>query len=141
MPTPGAPPTPAPARPRGTSWTRRSLLAAGTSWSVALLGAWATSTGCSRSDGSAELAAAIRAHYGDLQAAGPIARASGWDLDRALGVLGRSAPDALDGASVRRHLDRQMRQDFVDDRVQLVDRWSLSDTEVALAVVLSEDPH
>jgi hypothetical protein len=131
-----------PARERApaTAWTRRSFLAAGASWSVVLLGAWATSTGCSRSDGGAALAAAIRTHHGELEAAGPLARASGWDLDRALGVLARSAPAALDDESVRLHLERQMRQDFVDDHVQLVDRRWLSDTEVALAVVLSEKP-
>ena len=93
--------------------------------------------GCRRNDGRAELSAAIRSVYGSPDDARPIATAAGWKLERALDVLLRSETTApLDGR-LRDHMSGRIRLDFVEDRIQLVARRWLSETEIALAVVLA----
>jgi len=82
------------------------------------------------------LVAAIRSIYGGPEDAASLARASGWDHERALAVLTRAVPLTSKGETARIMLKERIRADFVEDRIHLVGRRWLSDTEVAIAVIL-----
>lgn len=121
-------------------WTRRSFLEAAISWSIALFGFSALLPGYARGQERPELVGLIRSLYGAPEAADAIAQASGWDRARALAVLTRSVPPGVSGEAARDALKQGVRRDFVEDRLQLVGRRWLAETEIAIAVVLSGKP-
>lgn len=123
-------------RPPAT-WNRRDFLATGASCALSLATCSILPVGCAGNDADAALVEAVRARYGDPDDAAPIARACGWDLARALRVL-RREPGAITGdESLHATLGARIRRDFVDDRLQLLDRRWLSETEIAIAVVVA----
>jgi hypothetical protein len=124
--------------PAATGMSRRSFFGASASWSALVLGFSAASLGCARREESTGLVAAIDSLYGNPKAAGQIAAASGLDRERALALLTSSVPLTSGRTATRQALEERVRDDYLDDRIQLVGRRWLSDTEVAIAVVLSK---
>lgn len=120
---------------------RRAFLTLGASRSLLLLGLLFAPTGCdekSHVSDDERFSDAIRALYPDPDVAAPIARASGLSEREALAILTRGAPDVLTSAGQTvSFLDQRVRKDFIDGRIVMIDRWTLSQTEAAIAVVVA----
>jgi hypothetical protein len=127
-------------------FTRRSFLAVSGSAVAACLPLSGSLLSCERSDSSDRerlLVQALRAAYGDPRDAAVIAGRSRWTRERALQLVEQGGPAAggllpLDPEALRRRLDARIRRDFAADRTERVDGWLLSQTEVAIAVLVAD---
>ena len=115
-----------PILPERAPCTRRSFLAA----------AAGCSFGLSTSE-EARLLRPLRGLYGDPTNAVPIAQSVGWSHSRALETLRPSLRQLRDSETLRTHIDERSREDFRAGRIHRVNLWSLSETEVAIAVLLA----
>ncbi len=120
---------------------RRAFLAFGASQSLILLGLLTAPVGCGEKAAltpEQRFMANIRALYPDPKVAIPIAQSLGWSEPQALAILTRDAVDELPNDSeLAAFLEQRIRKDFIDERVQLVNRWTVSETEAAIAVVVA----
>ncbi len=88
------------------------------------------------------LAQALRTAYGDPRDAAAIAGRSRWTRARALQLLEQGGPEAgeplpLDPEALRTRLDERIGRDFAADRTEHVNGWLLSQTEIAIAVLVA----
>ena len=124
---------------------RRSFLTLSVSGALAISGLHFVSAGCQEQKPDAKDKArfidSVRALYSNSADARPIAEAAGWTEQKSFAVLTKGAPRLPTAAELPMFLDLRRRTDFVAGRVQLEDRWSLSDTEVAVAVIVAGPAH
>ena len=120
--------------------TRRSFLEASTSLFALGLGLMALSGGCGRAKEEADadtLSEAIRTINGDPADTRRIAQSAGWNRQQALDRLRIDADAAQDPEDLGAKIEYCIRQDFLHGRTHTVDLWWLSDTEVAMAVLMA----
>ncbi len=127
------------------AFTRRSFLAVSSSAVAACLPLVGALLSCERSnsrDRADLLAQALRTAYGDPRDAATIAGRSRWTRARALRLLEQGGLEAgeplpLDPEALRGRLDERVRRDFATERTERVNGWLLSQTEIAIAVLVA----
>jgi hypothetical protein len=123
----------------------RGLASSSLSLSVFALGFATAPIGCDSrlfESKGARIAKQIRAEYSSSAGARRIADAAGWSVDQAVSVLLASGSFEADGeiGDLRVALEKQIREDFVTEKIQSVDQWLLAETEIAIAVIVSAEP-
>lgn len=122
-----------------TRIARRSFLARAASWSLALSGFALLSAGCRSESPSRDEQLRLAREVGALYPVGSdsqaIATASGWTREEALQILTAGVSELPNSRQLPLFLETRRREDFIAGRVALVDRWTLSQTEVAVAVL------
>ncbi len=127
------------------AFTRRTFLAVSSSAVAACVPIVATLLSCERSStgGRADLLTqALHGAYGDPRDAAAIAGRSRWTRARALQILEQGEREAgeplpLDPEALRTRLDERIGRDFAADRTEHVNGWLLSQTEIAIAVLVA----